>query len=318
MGRMHLKIDEMIQSEDTGCRYEAWSEYRKELTDLIIDCVEHYHIKHRLKMTGSRRLADTYTIENIISELSDKPVLAIWGAGGCNDIDILRLSKYFRLVLIDRDVKKLTDTRSHFNLSEDECICIDLNFWDIKDDDYRNFERMLLKGDDISEIEDYLTLVIDGFPMNDYKSLPKFDYSVVVGVSSQLNVRFAVLASLYDKYEELSHFIYELNVKAVERMFAAACDMTKGLILWGYEQRSARSEAELKELQHSINEDNGISYERIFESDIAGSDVLEKILRNSLKRENDYCLLCDKAMIWPFEVDKFYLMRILALEKLAF
>ena len=81
----------MIASENTDSMYEKWSEYRNELTDYIIEGIEHLHIRRKLADTGKRRIYGEYNIETIVAEKVNRPTLAIWGAGGCNDIDIVRL-----------------------------------------------------------------------------------------------------------------------------------------------------------------------------------------------------------------------------------
>ena len=74
-------LDRLIASEVLPNAYKEWRGYRQKLTDFIE--------------------------ENCVAEGGGKPVLAIWGAGRSNDIDLARLAERFKLVLIDRDAEGL-------------------------------------------------------------------------------------------------------------------------------------------------------------------------------------------------------------------
>ena len=60
------------------------------------------------------------------------PVLAIWGAGRSNDIDLARLAERFKLVLIDRDAEGLAQACKTYGLEETDAICVDLPFWNVE------------------------------------------------------------------------------------------------------------------------------------------------------------------------------------------
>ena len=65
-------LDRLITSEVLPNAYKEWRGYRQKLTDFIE--------------------------ENCVAEGGCKPVLAIWGAGRSNDIDLARLAESFKLV----------------------------------------------------------------------------------------------------------------------------------------------------------------------------------------------------------------------------
>ena len=99
-------LDRLIASEVLPNAYKEWRGYRQKLTDFIE--------------------------ENCVAEGGCKPVLAIWGAGRSNDIDLARLAERFKLVLIDRDAEGLAQACKTYGLEETDAICVDLPFWNVE------------------------------------------------------------------------------------------------------------------------------------------------------------------------------------------
>ena len=108
-----MNYSSMIKTEDTASRYEAWRDYREELT--------------------------SYIKEGLAEKCSKGSWVAIWGAGGCNDIDIVSLYRDYKLLLIDQDVEKLCQVRESLGLNSESCKVADVSFWNITDDDYEMF-----------------------------------------------------------------------------------------------------------------------------------------------------------------------------------
>lgn len=268
---------DLVQSENSDSMYERWTEYRSRLTDYIIEGIENLYISRRLADTGERRMFKNFDIEAIVAENDCRPTLAIWGAGGCNDIDIVRLVKYFRLVLIDHNGDSIRNARNRFGLREADCLCVNLNFWDISDEDYLMFEALLRDGADIEEMLDFLAELSKQTSVCDYGLLPHFDYSVVVGLVSQLNSRFAAILHMImyerkmnncisqerDSYKsetadcqvrkreysnkeisDLNDAILRLNEYAVEALLEAVLAMTEFGIVTGHELCSVGEEDE--------------------------------------------------------------------------
>ena len=333
----------MIASENTDSMYEKWSEYRNELTDYIIEGIEHLHIRRKLADTGKRRIYGEYNIETIVAEKVSRPTLAIWGAGGCNDIDIVRLAKYFKLILIDYNVDMIKSARDRFGLTEDECLCVDLHFWDISDEDYLMYEALLRDRAKVEEISDFLNELSDKIHMPDYESLPKFDYSVVVGLASQLNSRFAAIlhmmmyeaqsenddtsATIYsrDELSMLQKAVLQLNRVAVNCLLDAVMTMTKHGFVTGHELYtvSADEETDVRNQIGSMNETAEISMIEgncdfvmpEHRSTISGNDVFEENVRNLVNNEKELIVVNNQAMLWPFADGKSYLMLMNILEK---
>lgn len=338
-----MDFQNMVESEDSDSLYYRWSDYRRELTHYIIGSVEELYIKKKLFDLRKRRILGTYNIENIVVELGHKPTLAIWGAGGCNDIDIVMLSKYFKLILIDNNVEKTEKARERFGLSREDCICVDLHFWDIKADDYKMFDALLNDGADADEIMGFINELENGNIKPDYSEMPKFDYSVAVGLASQLNSRFAAILHMYnvrrankeygikirkytaDEVEHIYSIIRRLNNVAVEHMLEAINAMTdKGVIL-GYEADNfdgcydLNMALQLKCLneEHEVLITSGISAFNRWKDKImiSGNQELEDGIRWRVEGLGEFTVTNYKSMIWPFLDSKNYLMVIRTLEK---
>lgn len=309
-----MRYEEIIQTEDTDCLYDMWREYREDLTEYIIASVEHDYIRRQLREEAILRPKKTYNIEEMLKAQKEKPVLAIWGAGGCNDIDIVRLSGCFRLVLIDRDVEKIKAARMRFGLGEQECLCVNLHFWNIEHEDYKLFEAMLCDQERYEVVEAYLRKMTEDMYTPDYTALPDFDYSVVVGLASQLNVRLAAMADVYGAYGMLAGVLREMNDAAVHRLMEAVEHMTQRQIILGYELQnvSMNSEEEAERLRLCLDEEREYAdfvSNRVL---IAGNDVLERYVRMQIETKR-WNILCHRALLWRFSRRKRYLMLNLTL-----
>ena len=306
-----MNYEEIILTENTDELYDSWTEYRNNVTDYIIESIEHDYIMKRLRKEEKLRLYETYNIDNMVDE-NAKPVLAIIGAGGCNDIDIVKLSKYFHLVLVDNDVEKIKSARRRFGLSEISCTCTDMHFWEVGNDDYLMYEALLKDKAPFDEIESFINELIFGNQGIDYSSLPKFDYSVVVGVASQLSVRFAVLAHMYGRYDELYPVIQGTNKIAVDYMMRAICKMTKHQIIVGYElnEMSGYKTYQIDNICRLINDENEYKLPLGNEITVAGSDDMEHWIDAHIE-EGDIRVLLHRALVWDFSYEKKYLMLLL-------
>lgn len=330
-------LDKLIESENTDNLYEAWSEYRKALTSDIEDSILHHLTKHKLIVEKKKRLSDEYSIkqavEDFIAEKGRKPMLAIWGAGGCNDVDISRLSEYFSLVLIDRDIEATERAREKYNVSA--CACIDIKFFDITYDEYRLVEAMLQDGCTDKQIEEYIMGVVNNMLPPDTKKLPDFDYSVAVGISSQLVARLNALFCAYNAGDRFEKLLKKLSDKAVEKMFNIIDATTDSLIIYGYELCSYDESVDqntIKIISEALSEE--FMVEKIDEwikiegdkirfpdrmglrSDVVGNQrLIDRIMEKNVL-QGKYTLIDRKTEVWPFTFYRKYLMHIMALERL--
>ena len=278
-------LDRLIASEVLPNAYKEWRGYRQKLTDFIE--------------------------ENCVAEGGRKPVLAIWGAGRSNDIDLARLAERFKLVLIDRDAEGLAQACKAYGLEETDAICVDLPFWNVELETYEMFEALLAEGEEAEiGIEHLKQVAFD----NSHRVLPeigrRFDYSVCVGLHSQLNARFAGLLYMYrENYDEeelqmIENAIRALNEAAVTRTNDVIYMLTEKLMVFGLEWAV-------------VNESAMDQWENLVPEDIEGALQLRHDI--GMHKDFDIRIEAERRLFWPFawkERKKGYVMELLAVQPL--
>jgi hypothetical protein len=278
-------LDRLIASEVLPNAYKEWREYRQKLTDFIE--------------------------ENCVAEGGCKPVLAIWGAGRSNDIDLARLAERFKLVLIDRDAEGLVQACKTYGLEKTDVICVDLPFWNVELETYEMFEALLAEGEEAEIVIEHLKQVAFD---NSHRVLPdigrRFDYSVCVGLHSQLNARFAGLLYMYrENYDEeelqmIENAIRALNEAAVTRTNDVIYMLTEKLMVFGLEWAV-------------VNESAMDQWERLVPEDIEGALQLRHDI--GMHKDFDIRIEAERRLFWPFawkERKKGYVMELLAVQPL--
>ena len=278
-------LDRLIASEVLPNAYKEWRGYRQKLTDFIE--------------------------ENCVVEGGCKPVLAIWGAGRSNDIDLARLAERFKLVLIDRDAEGLVQACKTYGLEETDAICVDLPFWNVELETYEMFEALLAEGEEAEIVIEHLKQVAFD---NSHRVLPdigrRFDYSVCVGLHSQLNARFAGLLYMYrENYDEeelqmIENAIRALNEAAVTRTNDVIYMLTEKLMVFGLEWAV-------------VNESAMDQWEKFVPEDIEGAMQLRHDI--GMHKDFDIRIEAERRLFWPFawkERKKGYVMELLAVQPL--
>jgi hypothetical protein len=278
-------LDRLIASEVLPNAYKEWRGYRQKLTDFIE--------------------------ENCVAEGGCKPVLAIWGAGRSNDIDLARLAERFKLVLIDRDAEGLVQACKTYGLEKTDVICVDLPFWNVELETYEMFEALLAEGEEAEIVIEHLKQVAFD---NSHRVLPdigrRFDYSVCVGLHSQLNARFAGLLYMYrENYDEeelqmIENAIRALNEAAVTRTNDVIYMLTEKLMVFGLEWAV-------------VNESAMDQWERLVPEDIEGALQLRHDI--GMHKDFDIRIEAERRLFWPFawkERKKGYVMELLAVQPL--
>lgn len=278
-------LDRLIASEVLPNAYKEWRGYRQKLTDFIE--------------------------ENCVAEGGCKPVLAIWGAGRSNDIDLARLAERFKLVLIDRDAEGLAQACKTYGLEETDAICVDLPFWNVELETYEMFEALLAEGEEAEIVIEHLKQVAFD---NSHRVLPdirrRFDYSVCVGLHSQLNARFAGLLYMYrENYDEeelqmIENAIRALNEAAVTRTNDVIYMLTEKLMVFGLEWAV-------------VNEFAMDQWENLVPEDIEGALQLRHDI--GMHKDFDIRIEAERRLFWPFawkERKKGYVMELLAVQPL--
>ena len=278
-------LDRLIASEVLPNAYKEWRGYRQKLTDFIE--------------------------ENCVAEGGCKPVLAIWGAGRSNDIDLARLAERFKLVLIDRDAEGLAQACKAYGLEETDAICVDLPFWNVELETYEMFEALLAEGEEAEIVIEHLKQVAFD---NSHSVLPeigrRFDYSVCVGLHSQLNARFAGLLYMYrENYDEeelqmIENAIRALNEAAVTRINDVIYMLTEKLMVFGLEWAV-------------VNESAMDQWENLVPEEIEGALQLRHDI--GMHKDFDIRIEAERRLFWPFawkERKKGYVMELLAVQPL--
>lgn len=278
-------LDRLIASEVLPNAYKEWRGYRQKLTDFIE--------------------------ENCVAEGGCKPVLAIWGAGWSNDIDLARLAERFKLVLIDRDAEGLVEACKTYGLEEADAICVDLPFWNVELETYEMFEALLAEGEEAEIVIEHLKQVAFD---NSHRVLPeigrRFDYSVCVGLHSQLNARFAGLLYMYrENYDEeelqmIENAIRALNEVAVTRTNDVIYMLTEKLMVFGLEWAV-------------VNESAMDQWENLVPEEIEGALQLRHDI--GMHKGFDIRIEAERRLFWPFawkERKKGYVMELLAVQPL--
>ena len=320
--------EKMIETENSDMRRHAWTGYRRALTEYVKDETESYFRREHLADQGKLR-DGKFSLDEYL-EGKNKPVMAIWGAGRCNDLDLGMLAPYVDFVLIDRDVDAIRMAKKRYGFSDEQCQCIDLGFWEIFEEEERFFETLLAEADDmhLSEYLRQLKASIVKPQIEELQYRDAFDFSVVCGVASQLNTRFAGLLDCYGKdlqdFPATVEVLQEMNKQAAAYLFDSVAQTTKYAMFTANEMCAAKPEQDrvLSEYAQIWTEE----WEQIVsmqKADETGNpEAEEKKCRVAGSRE--FCQEIKHArdcgileirhrcgMVWPFSEEKHFFMDVL-------
>lgn len=308
-------FDEMITTEQIPDSYSRWEKYRREVTE---------YIENNCRTEK----------ESVQDATGSKPVLALWGIGQAGDIDLGRLSEHYKLVLIDRDERAVARAVSEYGLKELDYIIADVPFWQVDDEQYRMYEAMLEDCVDTDHILEFLTGIATansgkyigrteaGDIVEDTgRYLDIFDYSVAVGLHSQLNSRFAALLYYYrDNYHDedlriISSAISGLNEAAVGRLNDYMYHMTRVVLIYGYEVAACEDQTNAEALADAFDKHDVEAMKSV--EHIEGVSQLMNDM--SLHMNYDVELVSSRHMVWPFDTSgcrKNYVMEFAAMCKI--
>ena len=320
--------ERMIKTENSDSMRDQWSEYRQALTEYIRDGIESYYRREYLSQEGLLR-DHTFRLQEGIPS-GKKPVVAVWGAGGCNDLDLPVLAPYVDFVLIDRDVDAMRNAAKRFGFTEGQCQCVDVGFWEIYEEEERFFDALLDEADDL-HLSEYLRQLMDSVLKQEmiasaYENA--FDFSIVCGIASQLNARFVGLLQGHGKdLKSLPRTVavmQEMNVAAEKRLYRAVEFMTRCAVFTANEMCAAKPEAhtrmqeyaqiwseEWERLLVTQAVEQGIPMEMDgITCEVAGSrEFIEEILK--AQQAGVLKIRHRKGMVWPFSAEKHYFMDVL-------
>lgn len=229
--RVRMIYEKMVETENSDCMRETWAAYREWMTEYVRFGMEQYY--HRRYLTENKKLRDAdFTLEQYL-ETGRRPVAAVWGAGRCNDLELETLSRYADLVLIDRETDWTMQARERAGLTEAQCRCVNLDFWEIYEEEEQHFEKLLMEADD-SHMASYLQQVTQSVAASGPVAMAGedlFDFSVVCGLASQLNGRFTGLFQAYgldvQKYPRTASALQEMYAQGADALFGAVRATTR-------------------------------------------------------------------------------------------
>ena len=213
--------------------------------------------------------------------------------------------------MIDRDAEGLAQACKTYGLEKTDAICVDLPFWNVEFEIYEMFEALLAEGEEAEIVIEHLQQVAFD---NSHRVLPdigrRFDYSVCIGLHSQLNARFAGLLYMYrENYDEeelqmIENAIRVLNEAAVTRTNDVIYMLTEKLMVFGLEWAV-------------VNESAMDQWEKLVPEDIEGALQLRHDI--GMHKDFDIRIEAERRLFWPFawkERKKGYVMELLAVQPL--
>lgn len=325
---MRMIYEKMVQTENSDCMRETWRVYRQWMTEYVRSGMEQFY--HRRHLAENKKLRDAdFTLEQYL-ETERKPVVAIWGAGRCNDLELATLSRYADLVLIDRETDWIMQARERAGLTEAQCRCVNLDFWEIYEEEEQHFEKLLIEADD-SHMAAYLQQVTQSVASSETEikeGVDLFDFSVVCGLASQLNGRFTGLFQAYgleaQKYPRTVSALKEMYVQGAAALFEAVQTTTRSVVFTAnelyavpaakdgavqadMEQYDAEWEELLATQGAGIPEENRKTENLCH---VTGSgEFLQRI--EQAWREKSLSIEHRCGRIWPFSDEKHYFMDVL-------
>lgn len=322
-----MRYKEMIATEDTTQMYDAWASYRGQLTNYVSDGVEDFYRKQYLLRTGKLR-AEGFSLEMELTHIGEKPVVAIWGAGNCSDLDLYQISRIAKLVLIDREVDRTKKARDRYGLTETECACIDLGFWEVYEEEERFFADLLEQGADdlhLSQYLDNLTHTITEQKRIMQKMDKLFDFSVVSGLASQLNARFYGLLHIYgrnlQKLPQVTASLLRMNENASASLYDMVVQTTKNAVFCGNELMAAEA-AQADVLSALADDWSEVCEEALSDGnacyakdrcEVSGSREILQIIEDRIA-SGENRIMHRAGMVWPFSLNRYYFMDVLTLE----
>lgn len=317
-----MLYEKMIESENSDIVREHWSSYRRDMTDYVRERVEDYYRRKHLLENGKIR-DQKFSLESYLKACGKKPVLAIWGAGRCNDLSILELAPFSKLVLIDRDISLIEAAKARYGFSDTECVCINLPFWEIYEEEERYFETLLVHADDV-HLSQYLKQLFDSLQADipNYETFEDaFDFSVCFGLASQLQARFAGLLYGYEKNIEdfpmVQNMLRKMNQEAEIRLLNAILMTTKNAFFCANEMcaRIPAEEEILWKYAHNWSEDWEealLSMQNKTASNLCNVEGSREFLQaiEHETKQGGLKILHRCGMVWPFSEEKYYFMDV--------
>ncbi|MEG1148205.1 MAG: hypothetical protein RR090_08250 [Niameybacter sp.] len=203
--------------------------------------------------------------EFIIKDTSPEHTLAICGAGRCNDLDLERLTKHFKqVILVDKDVPSMEAARYRYNLEKDPNLKMQVaDFVGIGDDAYRDYVDTLIeavrKKGIQTDLEDLVKLALKQLQSLEGQILTtpvelgiaSCDVIVALGVHSQLLnmlewIWTIVLETIRQEEVSVRDKIKMMNRLAIEKFNDTLFRHAKKQLVMGFEVGRAGQEGSIQ------------------------------------------------------------------------
>ncbi|MEF9960798.1 hypothetical protein [Niameybacter sp.] len=203
--------------------------------------------------------------EFIIKDTSPEHTLAICGAGRCNDLDLERLTKHFKqVILVDKDVPSMEAARYRYNLEKDSNLKMQVaDFVGIGDDAYRDYVDTLIeavrKKGIQTDLEDLVKLALKQLQSLEGQILTtpvelgiaSCDVIVALGVHSQLLnmlewIWTIVLETIRQEEVSVRDKIKMMNRLAIEKFNDTLFRHAKKQLVMGFEVGRAGQEGSIQ------------------------------------------------------------------------
>ncbi|MEG0712458.1 MAG: hypothetical protein RR448_09475 [Niameybacter sp.] len=203
--------------------------------------------------------------EFIIKDTSPEHTLAICGAGRCNDLDLERLTKHFKqVILVDKDVPSMEAARYRYNLEKDSNLKMQVaDFVGIGDDAYRDYVDTLIeavrKKGIQTDLEDLVKLALKQLQSLEGQipttpvelGIASCDVIVALGVHSQLLnmlewIWTIVLETIRQEEVSVRDKIKMMNRLAIEKFNDTLFRHAKKQLVMGFEVGRAGQEGSIQ------------------------------------------------------------------------
>lgn len=265
--------DQLQQLQRIPEARNQWAYYRQEVTDYIL----------------------THTYGN--------KALTIFGAGYCNDIDLVRLSHHFEhITLVDKEKQAMEKGIAQWGVNRDKVAIEVMEFTGINDKLYRSYAEILVaevrKKKMATEKTVLVAIALNCLEDMEEKikkeklNLKPYCNGVVIGVHSQLLNMLAwiwqvILETLQYEEEKVRQKISYLNHLAVTKLNESLLEAVEGSLIMGFEVKRLGKEGSIQGAMQGM------------------MDLKRRLQEESIHLEDKH------KIVWPFntEENKFYEME---------
>ncbi|MDD5949802.1 MAG: hypothetical protein PUC39_08780 [Lachnospiraceae bacterium] len=288
---MEYIYEALRKTEQIPAAYEEWKQYREQVTSYLLSKVKHQ----------SR--------------------IAILGAGQSNDLELRRLVEAgHELVLLDRDnsaMKQGLQRQFGEDAARVSIECRHCDIWPVTVEDYHQLEELLLQNTDMEVIVGWMKTLTKRLEQSTPDLGTGYDWLVVMGLHSQVNIMFVTLLHYY-----IGTFGLDYSKRDVQMYYAMVTQMNQEMTmhiqpflmqaarrqLFAYEYGSFEpGEEQIYDVLNLFRQGRADCVQKLGISRVEGALQWEQLLSKEYAQQ---CLQIRdwNYLVWPFCKDKQYLM----------